>query len=313
MTPTAKRLARKCQRGAPGDLTEFDPIAKAKLIERTKKLCDDLGYYSAQFRLEIVPEPARGRADLIVDVTNLGPAAVVGEIEITGNVRNSREAILGFLDLQPGAPSNFAHRSRLAFDLWRSARFDKCQVPAPAPPAPDGKVKLAIDVTEDADAPLLSERFPRKAQALLAARDWLSDFDQRNEDALLRVQTQTYRLEAVLSWRKGLSVQIWLPGQANFAGPPDYALVAHEKNLGLYSFRHRAKAIISTPWAIEAHLKVLKHGLSFGTGFRSTDDLPAFHLDLNLPPVNCPLVVSKLHDKYGFEFAWNGDELTMPL
>ena len=286
----------------------FDPLAKAKLEEQTKKLLGDLGYYAAQFQLQIVPDPDRGRADLIVDITELGPAAVVGEVQITGNARNSRDAILSFLDLHLDIPINMALRSRVAYDLWRSARFSKCQVPDPTPPGADGKVKLVISLTEDAGAPLLDEPFSREAQAFLAVRDWLADFDRRDEDVAFHSQIAGCRFDGVLSSQHGLLLQCWVPGQATFERPPDYALVMADETCGLYSYRRRAKAATSTPWSVVAMFTLQRKGeFLFGCGIEAVGELHAFHLDQDLPPVNCPAAVSKLEAEYGFRFSWEAD------
>ena len=62
----------------------------------------EAGFLFPEVNVQVVPDKAARTADLHVQIVKTGPRAVVQRIELAGNQRNSREAVLRYLGLKPG-------------------------------------------------------------------------------------------------------------------------------------------------------------------------------------------------------------------
>ena len=79
-------------------------------------------------RGSLEPDIGKHTVDLLINVEDEGPKAILGEIATSGAVRNSRESIIKYLGLTPGSPYDGAQLDAIREKLERSARFLGCDV-----------------------------------------------------------------------------------------------------------------------------------------------------------------------------------------
>ena len=126
-------------------------------------------------------EPAEdGTATLVISIRDEGPRIVLGEIEVTGNERNSTEDILDHLQLKPGQPFDAMQQARLHWQLKQTARFLKHDVQLISPPFGEGPSRLKLTLVEAPRVPTLKEAFTPEQQVAIRAANWLSS--QREYD-----------------------------------------------------------------------------------------------------------------------------------
>jgi hypothetical protein len=276
-----------------------------------KSLLEDCGYYSAKCRLNVVPDPDRALADLVIDLQDLGTQATIGEIEISGNERNSREDILALLDLRVDQPTSFVHRSRMAYQLWHSARFTRFKIPPPPAPGADGKVKLSIGVSENEDAPRLNEPFSPEIAAVLKARDWIYDWNADSQDVCVQMAGES-RLKCVMSRQRALLVEIWISANGNPDRPADFALVLSPPSCALYSFRSQRKIVFNAPGTLHINSLVKNGRLQSAFGMRTAmRNRPAFACDIDLPPAVVASAIHDLKEQGDLDFQWRDQTLLL--
>ena len=145
-------------------------------------------------------------ARLQVEVLAEGPRSVIERLDVSGNKKNSTEAVLEYLDSEAGNGAS----SKLDRQDPRSA-VGRGSVPDQQrqswPPDAQGRVTLRIELVEDNEAPPLGQEFSRTEQAMLKLRDWLANADQRGDELVVRNAGSPGAfpaVEAVLSPRRGL-------------------------------------------------------------------------------------------------------------
>ena len=120
-------------------------------------------------------EPVRdGTATLVITIRDEGPRIVLGEIEVTGNERNSTEDILEYLQLKPGQPFDALQQARLHWRLKQAARFLKHDVQLISPPFGDGPSRLKLTLVEAPRVPTLKEPFTPEQLVAIRAAHWMS-------------------------------------------------------------------------------------------------------------------------------------------
>ena len=121
-----------------------------------------------------------GTATLVISIRDEGPRIVLGEIEVTGNERNSTEDILEYLQLKLGQPFDALQQARLHWQLKHAARFLKHDVQLSSPPFSDGPSRLTLTLVEAPRVPTLKDAFTPEQQVAIRAANWLSS--QREYD-----------------------------------------------------------------------------------------------------------------------------------
>ena len=120
-------------------------------------------------------EPAEdGTAKLVITIRDEGPRIVLGEIEVTGNERNSTEDVLEYLQLKVGQPFDAIRQARLHWQLKQAARFLKHDVQLISPPFGEGPSRLKLTLVEAPRVPTLKEAFTPEQQVAIRAANWLS-------------------------------------------------------------------------------------------------------------------------------------------
>ena len=105
----------------------FSARSQKALMNGTRSVLGELGYYFAEFSLEVVPEPDTARACLVVTIDEEGLRRI-DEIIISGNEKDTREEILRYLGLKEGMSLDRALVRKTEDLLWHSARFLKHRV-----------------------------------------------------------------------------------------------------------------------------------------------------------------------------------------
>jgi hypothetical protein len=281
---------------------------------------EERGFFFPDFKIQIIPDPATGKAQLQVDIVSEGPRTRFDPIEIVGNTRNGRDELLKYLALKPGMEATGSLLRQVEQRLWASARFLTNSISLGSPGA-DGRVPLRIGVLEYGPAPSLSEEFPEAEKGLLKSRDWLAGLGRRNEDLVLdgdlkssKVSEKRIRLRGLLSPVGGLALSVCVDERTNCA----YAVVITTNFAGLFCPIDQRKYVVPTRQA-QLHITTAvsagptnKHGSAFtftlGAGFsRKLDGEPPYQFEVMSPPV----AYASMRHRGEFTNWLDGDVLTL--
>jgi ankyrin repeat protein len=286
-------------KGEPAPLSEID---LRQMKAQVTAVLHEHGFLSAKANLQAVPDKTARTAELQVEVLEEGPRAVIGRIEVTGNKKNSTEAVLRYLDLKPGMELPSQLVARIEDRLWRAARFLSYKVTLGSPDD-GGRVLLQVHVFEYDQAPPLDQAFSRTEEAMLKLREWLSRLDQSREDmvvALSGLPAPAPEGEFVLSPCNGLALLTTAMARQTTAHD-EYAIVFRAGLAGFYSPVGGRKLLINCPkQELKVFVKVSSKpaetnqspfNISAGAGFNQSKKkdsvVPSFRFDLALPPVAC--------------------------
>ena len=151
--------------------------------------------------LSVSVEPVEdGTATLVITVKAEGPRVALGEIEVTGNERNSTEEILNYLQLKPGMPFDSMQQARVNWQLRQSARFLKHDVQLIAPTFDEPSSRLRLTLVEAPRVPMLNEPFTEIQQVAIRAAHWMST--QREYDWEISTRLKTNDKETSLFWKE---------------------------------------------------------------------------------------------------------------
>jgi hypothetical protein len=147
---------------------------------QVRTILSELGFLSPAFAVRIEKAAAAGsRADLIVEFSDEGEAAVLSEIVIKGNEQNSRDELLQFLRLTNGMPATATLASDTEYLLYSCGRFKSSE--ARLEPIPPASARMIITLKENRFSPSLTTPYSRQEQAMLAFRKWLQDISIRRD------------------------------------------------------------------------------------------------------------------------------------
>ncbi len=287
-------IAAPWVKGQPAPFSDYD----RRWLEW--QVADELrarGLFFSEVELVIECDAAAHTAALKVEVRADGPRRYVNQIEITGNKKNSREALLRYLDVRPGMELTRERVAGIADRLWQAARFLDFHVTVGAPDAAQ-RVGLRILVVEYDPAPPVDREFSPLQQALLKSREWLAKLDKRQEDLVVGVSgypTASTGLEWILSPRGEVAVlETGAQARSPQEGPGGFIL--KPGSIGLYSPARARKWVVPCRGVqlttfVRATSSAGSEGnpfnLTFGTGWNSGDEaakVPSC-LELNLSPV----------------------------
>lgn len=148
---------------------DFEYLTDAMIKGTIQAKLAQSGHPMARWNQQIVRLPD-GCCDLVIAIDDIGPAAVVGSIKITGNRRNTAEKITDLVKLKPGDPLLPENLAAVRMALWNSGRFWPFSVRTVAADAAR-EVDVVIAVNELEKAPALDvEPTDIQAAALRAAR-----------------------------------------------------------------------------------------------------------------------------------------------
>jgi len=285
-----------------GDPAPFSDIDLGQMTDAVTEVMHENGFLSSKVQLQVVPDKTARTADLRVAVLEEGPRGVVDRIEVTGNKKNSPEAVLRYLDLKPGMELPGQLVATVEDKLWRSARFLSYKVTLGSPDA-GGRVPLQIQVVEYDEAPPLDQALSRTEQTMLKLREWLSKLDANGEDLAVTLSgfpAPAPEGELVLSPHSGLTLRA-LNANPQVAARDGYAVVFKSGLAGLYSLTGGRKLLIPCPrQQLKVFLKVtpkeaetnaspfnLNAGVGFNQSKHKGPPSPPYRFELALPPVAC--------------------------
>ena len=232
-------------KGEPVPASEYDVLRMKALVVSAMH---EHGFLSPMVNLSLVPDKASRTAALQVEVVEEGLSGVLDHIEVTGNRTNSSEAVLRYLDVQPGTPLTGELISRIEDKLWRAARFLEYKVSLGTPDS-TGRVPLHIRLVEYVDAPPLQQKLSPTGEAMLKVREWLSKLDESREDIVLSVAGATNRtrdVEVILSPLNGLAL-VQQDASHDAKARAEYAAFLKAKLLAFYSFSGGRKLQVACP------------------------------------------------------------------
>jgi hypothetical protein len=313
---------KKGLRWQAGEPARLGLVMQKHWHDRVADLVEHQGWLAPSFRLAVVPDRTSGLARLEINFESDGTPATIGEIEITGNVRNTRDEILTYLGLPPGAVLSGDLRERIENRLLESGRFAKLRVERASTTEATPATTLRIDLKEAKRVPRLSEALSREEETLVKFSQWCRDFEYGHEEILLDYFEPEATVERVMSPDEGLLVI----GRGrivdtNSAIRPDdfqYAFVANHERMGIYSGRRGRKmaaAVNRAPVTAQVGLVMLtlvatKHQLEFGFGTRSGSRKPGEqYCRLNLPQT-AAAALAAAHSQH-MRIEWNGNEMRL--
>jgi hypothetical protein len=301
----------KAGRPAPLDDASYRDLEK-----QVRSALGDQGYPLAQFQVTVLPSPQNQSAELLVQVGDVGPAAEASEIVITGAEKNSRAAILAYLDLKPGEIITQRRRLELVHRLWESGRFLEHRVRLD-PPQADQPAVLHLDLKEYALAPALDAPLSREEAALLKTRTWLAQFAHGGQaDLVLAAENEQNAMELIFSPRNGLLLTITQHDQGR--PPSRLVLLVSEEETGVYlpdqqyriSGKFAGAQLRGTMGLALTGNAEKPFSVNFGMGVRTLDEgehAAPLEAALSAPPVFC---LAMLHEDQA-QAVWQGDRLTL--
>lgn len=228
-----------------GKPAPFDRVTCSRLERQLARGLADLGYYSTTFDLRVVPNTDNATARLVIDILDEGPQAILREVEIEGNEKNSRQEIFEYAGLEQGMLLDRETCVRIQRRLRRSGRFIKSEVTPSVSAAGDGKVKLTIQLIEYSEAPPLSKPLSQEEQILLKFRDRLMDFEKWEEDLVISAVDRP--LQCIYSPRRGVLFRYSEGAENDPAAATNWVLVLSPEQIGIYSTARRKKLVAPVP------------------------------------------------------------------
>ncbi len=156
-----------------GKATAFASGLENGVVAKANLILQRCGYREPTVTAVLEPQ-ANGQTTLVLTITDEGPRAVLGEIEVHGNQLNTADAILSYLDVQPGQALDIESASRWQWKLQESARFFETKVEVTAPPFGTGPSRLDVHVVEIPGLPTLDEPLLPLQQAAVRAAHWMT-------------------------------------------------------------------------------------------------------------------------------------------
>jgi hypothetical protein len=289
------------QVGQPGGFCE---AARKDLELETREVLAEHGYFFSKINLHPELVPATGLADLVIDVTELGPPGEVSELEISGNQKNSESDLLQFLGFKRGMRVTRALLEEADQKLWQSGRFRHYELeplPEQSAGASSTRIHLRVKVVEFERAPKLTEALSARGRALIRLGNWLSALAARpSEDVVFSLKWNDFPinldLDVILSTTRGVLLQF---KDSDFkARGYSYSCLMTTNTLGLFAPRRGTKLLGVNPHIlVESFARLvpnppgseLPFTLMLGGGWRylplsEAKALPPVRLDLTLAP-----------------------------
>jgi hypothetical protein len=281
-----------------------------------------LGRFAANFKVEIQPQPATGDATLVVIVDDEGPKALLRDIEVVGNQRNSSDAVISFLGLNRRRELSQDLIDEKVRALSQAARFTDSSITAKVL-GPDGQVSLRIAVVENDRLPLLQQPLSREEKTLLRLREWLMAWESRRDDLIVSWSPpptapgkSPLRIEAIVAPSGGIVARVLGNSPEREKSQDLYSVIVKTDMLALFAQVNQRKLHIPLPTGYSGILFV-KLGscancpsgisLSLGAGWSPTQTNASWQLRLDL----LPAAFTDLLCRPGTKATWQGDVLTV--
>jgi len=288
-----------------GEPVSFVENNRQELESITRKALAQHGFFFPKLEVKIQTTDQKPTANLLVKVADSGPNAVIGEIVVEGNQKNSKAEILDFLGFKLGMRITRATLDEAERKLWDSGRFrayalEPELIPSESPTA--RHLRLVVRVTEFDTVPKLNEALSPKQMALLLLSHYMSGAAGRGEELVARATALTDFVprdlvgELILAPGKGFLIRIADPKSATsgFA----YSLEMSDTTFAIYDHCRGAKLLITNAeLCLRAFLRLVPTPpgdtntvtFSVGAGFGSTTSdnkhaQPGMHFEFTLAP-----------------------------
>ena len=282
---------------AAGLPAHFDEFSLRFLSGRVTNTLEKLGFFLAKFKVQVVTNSEDQTATLQVKILEEGPPATIESIKVTGNRKNSREALLNYLSLKRGMKFTSDLAADINNRLYHSARFLTNSVQAGTPDS-SGRLKLTIEVLENDRSPPLTGKFEPVEKAMLKARDWLAKLGDSQEEAVFSASGYSkdpMSVQFILAPHKGLLIlENELVSGTNRLR---HALVASSSQIALYVPRLQQKYVTAVSSKQFASFVTVETGapgadgntanLSIGAGLANLENVvgtPPYALRMSLAP-----------------------------
>jgi hypothetical protein len=304
---------------ASGKPAWFNPSAVVWFRDEITECLLERGITGSQFTVEIVPDRETGLASLVITFADEGSAAIVNEVTVTGNKKNSQEEVLAYLGLQAGMRCEGDLKTTIKKKLWESGRFIKTVVGFTKPSQAGEPFKLTIDLVEYEKAPPLSQELSREEAALLKFASWLNRFADSQEEVVVTFDDEGDRFEFVVAPSRGYLALVRLAEDKDPSTPFAMAFVMSDERIGLYSVPVMRKIEgIPTPGRVRGNLDMTIHDgppeltgygrLTIGLGLSSRGKT---HGLCRVRFKDSPVSILSLAHEYNSKLSWRDDVLTV--
>jgi len=272
-----------------GEPAPFDKTYMESLKKRVKEAISEFGYYIPNLEINIQENPKNNTADLLINIKEPGPKAILKNVEVLGSNKNKKEEIITYLGLKIGAPIDQRVVKELQDKLLNSARFLAHDVKLNQDK--DG-VELIIEVTEYDKAPNLTQEFSEEEKALLNMKAWLMDFFKQQEALTVKHTSNSSEETTVLalSPSKGLFIRInnQSLNHALIISPEMLALFSMNRKLHLAYHKIPLQMFLNLSIKYEPRNIKTPFFMSFSTGVRTQEDNEidrSIEVNLDIAPV----------------------------
>jgi hypothetical protein len=304
--------------------------ARGRILE---KYFADFGLFFVRYEMNLDLSRARRTADLHIRIVEEGPPGILGEIEVTGNARDTREEILKYLELSPGRKLDRSLLQECENRLWNSGRYLQFSFAQTlrTNAAPNERVELKLRLREFASAPPLRQTLTREQAAAMKLGARINEFTSSKHDFVLEFDSPDpgaappdfwpISSRLVLSPANGLLFD--LRSRTRGADPqPSYCtLILSPDGMAFHNPARRQKIEAPKPGGtVTAFIRVTANPptnpdpfmFSMGGGFSTlaetnpaTGQAMPLKIETSFPPVATFHLLTE-----GTRFAWRGDSLS---
>ncbi len=293
----------------------LDTVQLRRLRERVRLALADAGYPAAEFELAFAYHDQL--ADLKIQVTKLGAVAVVADIAVQGNHKDTDEEIIRFTGLRVGEPWTAQRREAVRVCLLDAARYMEHRVDEQITAE---QVRLTIHVTEYPAAPPLSGEASPEEQVCFKYRDWLERGAGYQMDQILTATSEDFEGSLVLSPREGLIAEAAIGTTEAHRESTRCCLVLTSTELQLYLAQPRWKMRLKNTFGVLRYVSHLRVSLTEQgkIGRQYSFDAHMQSPEPGGPPAStgltlsiAPLVYRALAHDNLVRVEWQGEELIL--
>lgn len=188
-----------------GERFSFEGTSASANVRELRTVLAERGKSLMGVKAKTTEDDATGRVDLTYYLTD-APDAVVGDILVKGNKRDTAAEIIAASRLKKGASftSDTIRQANVA--LWNSARFLNFDLTSAARDGQRPEVDITVDVEEDAKMQPLREPLTREQQALVRLAGWMTTEFAKREVAIRITDDSKNEAALAISPRAGYAV-----------------------------------------------------------------------------------------------------------
>lgn len=218
----------------PNEPAPFDEVFMDEARRAVERAVAWQGFLSPKFEVKVAPrEGAERIADLVIQFSDVGRAADVDRIEVTGVKRASVAKILEATGLKQGIRWTRFERDRVERVLWHSARLKTFDFELDTPAGPQAPLVMRLSVVENDRGPVFGEPASPAEEAILRVRQWVLDFARRGDDLIFDGEAPGFGSGKLVISTQGTFLRFCSARSASPAS--EYELLVAPNAVGLYS------------------------------------------------------------------------------